>query len=370
MGLGGVRGNRDTIARLEAELLTRPSHAYLLAGPRGVGKGLVARGFAHAILCERAPGAGFCCTPEACPVRMVPAVPARGGRSANRAVRGGSREAGEAAPRCECCAACVQVASGVHPDFTCLTRAQGRTEVLIEQVRELIARLGIRPSRAARRVAIVDDAETLGVAAQNALLKTLEEPPGHALIFMVSQSERALLDTVRSRLRLVRFTPLEVADIERILAARAGVEHERAAALARLARGSAGRALGLAAGGEPPIGELVDALAEGRRIEFARAQALAQEFFSSREQAAENFELIARVLEEILCLKLLRTPPAAAAPEVAQAMAKMADGFELDVLLSSLKGAVEAGAAVDAMANPRLQAEQWWMAHGAALRSQ
>jgi DNA polymerase-3 subunit delta' len=367
MGLGGVRGNRETIAQLETELLTRPAHAYLLAGPRGVGKGLIARGLAHATLCERAPGAEFCCTPEACPARLSPPVTGRGaGRSATRA---GAARGAASAPRCECCAGCVQVASGVHPDFTCVVRAEGRTEVLIEQVRELIAGLGIRPGRAPRRVAIIDDAETLGAPAQNALLKTLEEPPGHALIFMVAESERALLDTVRSRLRLVRFAPLETADVEAVLRARAAVEPERAAALARLARGSAGRALRLAAGAEPPIRELLGALADARRIDFARAQALAQEFFAGREQAAENFELIARLLEEILCLKLLRTPPAGAVPEVAQAMVKMADSFELDALLSSLGGVVEAGAAVDAMANPRLQAEQWWMALGAAMGS-
>ena len=144
---------------------------------------------------------------------------------------------------------------------------------------------------------------------------------------MVAESERALLDTVRSRLRLVRFAPLDVGEIEAIVSARAGVDAERAAALARLARGSAGRALKLASGDEPPIRELLDALGGARRLDFARAQALAQEFFASREQAAENFELIARLLEEMLCLKLLRTPPAAAAPEVAETMTQDGRGF-------------------------------------------
>jgi DNA polymerase III subunit delta' len=363
MPLTSVRGNRETIERLNAELLSRPSHAYLLAGPRGVGKAMVARGFAHALLCERTPGPGFCCQVENCPVREA-GKSARRGRGAERA------GAAPAAVRCECCASCVQIAAGVHPDFIAVARAEGRSEVLIEQVRELIARLGRRPSRGARRVAIIDDAETLGIPAQNALLKTLEEPPGHTIIFMVAESERALLDTVRSRLRLVRFAPLDVGDIEAIVVARAGVDAERAAALARLARGSAGRALKLAGGAEPPIRGLLNALGGARRLDFAQAQALAQEFFASREQAAENFELIARVLEEILCLKLMRTPPAAAAPEVAEAMTKMAESFALDALLVSLKGAVEAGAAIDAMANPRMQAEQWWMTVGNALGGQ
>ncbi len=95
-------------------------------------------------------------------------------------------------------------------------RPKNRTDVLIEQVRELIAQLWIRPSRGAMQVAILNDAETLNVPAQNALLKTLEEPPGHAIIFLITQSEHALLDTIRSRLRPVRFRPLAVPDIEAI----------------------------------------------------------------------------------------------------------------------------------------------------------
>lgn len=64
---------------------------------------------------------------------------------------------------------------GVHPDFNTIVRQPNRTEVLIEQVRGLISQLGGRPSRGPRRVAIIDDAETLNRPAQNALLKTLEE---------------------------------------------------------------------------------------------------------------------------------------------------------------------------------------------------
>ena len=86
--------------------------------------------------------------------------------------------------------------------------------MLIEQVRDLIAQLGYALRAVRGAIAILDDAETLNMPAQNALLKTLEEPPGYAIIFLVTQSERALLDTVRSRLRPVRFGPLAVADLE------------------------------------------------------------------------------------------------------------------------------------------------------------
>jgi DNA polymerase-3 subunit delta' len=357
MPLDGLRGHREIYERLLAELHSRPSHAYLFSGPRGVGKSLVAQGLVHGLVCERSPGAQFCCTPDRCPVRRGAASPGRGRDKA-------------APPKCECCAACVQTAAGVHPDVSHIEKAENRTDVLIEQVREMMAQLGFKPSRAPMRLAILDDAETLNVPGQNALLKTLEEPPGHAIIFVITASERALLDTVRSRLRPVRFPPLQPADIEAIIAARAKVDHVRAAAIARLARGSAARALALVDGDQPPMPELLDALKRARRLDFASASAIAQEHFGSRDQAAENFELIARLLEEILCFKLLGADFASASPQHAAAMKEIAGAFTVDGLIRCVEAAVRAQAAVEAMANSRLQAEQLWTAVGQAARGE
>lgn len=360
MSLAGVAGNRELIAGLEAEIARRPSHAYLFAGPRGVGKSLVARGIAHNILCERSPGAQFCCNPADCPARTAAASPARG--------RGAA--AASAAPRCECCAACVQIALGVHPDFLYVARQPNRTDLLIEQVRDLIERLGVRPSRGPRRVAIVDDAETLNLPAQNALLKTLEEPPGQTMMILVTSSERALLDTVRSRMRPVRFGPLTVAEIAGVLESRANIQPERAKAIAPLARGSLARALALAEGDEPPVKELLDALGRAKTLDFAGAQALAQDFFGARDQAVENFELIARLLEEMLCFKLLGSELMAPAAEAATAMAEIAARTDAATLARVAEAALAAAGAVDAMANSRLQAEQFWMGAGRALRGE
>jgi DNA polymerase-3 subunit delta' len=357
MSLDGVVGHRELIAGLLGELARRPSHAYLLAGPRGVGKASVALGLAHSILCERSPGAGFCCTPENCATRAASA-------SAGHPPRVGAA----AAPRCECCAGCVQAATGVHPDFILVARNPNRTEVLIEQVRDLIERLGLRPARAPRRIAIIDDAQALNLSAQNALLKTLEEPPGRAILFLITDSERALLDTVRSRTRPVRFGPLEPAEIARVISRRAGLEPARAEAVARLARGSVARALALAGGDEPPVGELVAAIGNAQAIDFAAAQGLAQDFFGTREAAADNFELIARLIEEMLCFKLLGAPLTAPSSEAAQAMAETAGRLDAATLATLLAAALEAAEAVDGMANSRLQAEQWWMKAGAAIQ--
>ena len=355
MPLNALFGHRDVYERLLAELASRPSHAYLLSGPRGIGKSLVASALVHSLVCERSPGTGFCCTPERCATRALAAA----------SERARAKTASEA---CGCCPGCVQIASGVHPDVLQIRRAEDRSDVLIEQVRDMIAQLGLKPARAPMRLAILDDAETLNVPAQNALLKTLEEPPGHAIIFVITASERALLDTVRSRLRLVRFRALTVEEIEQLLASR-GVEATRAHALARLARGSAARALTMIEGEEPPTRAILNALRHARAIDFSRAQALAQEFFSSREQAADTFELIARLLEEILCYKLSGAGFAASSSDAVQ-LGELAEVFGLDALLRSIDAAVKAHAAVEGMANSRLQAEQLWMAVGQAARNE
>jgi DNA polymerase-3 subunit delta' len=355
MPLSALFGHRDLYERLLGEFASRPSHAYLLSGPRGIGKSLVACALVHSLVCERSPGAGFCCTPERCATRATAALSERA-------------RAKTALEACGCCAGCVQVALGVHPDVLQIRRIEGRSDVLIEQVRDLIAQLGLKPARAPMRLAILDDAETLNVPAQNALLKTLEEPPGQAIIFVISASERALLDTVRSRLRQVRFRALTVGEIEQLLVSR-GVEARRARALALLARGSAARALSMVEGEEPPTRAILKALRDARAIDFCRAQALAQEFFSSREQAADTFELIARLLEEILCYKLSGAGFAASSSDTAQ-LRELAEVFGLDALLKSIEAAVKAHAAVEGMANSRLQGEQFWLALGQAARNE
>jgi len=356
MPLTGLRAHRETAERLLAELNRRPSHAYLLTGPRGIGKSLVASAMAHGLLCERSAGPNFCCRIEKCPVRSAPPPAATGRR----------RAASATAPRCDCCSSCVQIASGVHPDFTRIGRAANRTDVLIEQVRSLIAELGLKPTRSNLRVAIIDDAETLNIPAQNALLKTLEEPPGHAIIFMIASAERMLLDTVRSRMRPVRFGALSTADLEAILAERGVTDAGRRAAAVRRAHGSASRAFALAESEEPAINELLDAFSKASGFDFVSVQQLAQGHFRSRDEAAENFELIARLLEEVLCCKLLGAEGMSHPSAITELAAAMPTG----AILKCLDGAVRACGAVDEMANPRLQAEQYWMNAAQALRGE
>lgn len=196
----------------------RLPHALLLEGPSGVGKELAARALAARLLCEAdvAPDADAC---------------------------------GE-------CPACQLVAGGNHPDLHRVHRGlhadhPDRTIrqskglfLVVDIVRHfLIEPAANAPTLGRRRVFIVRDAERMNEGAQNALLKTLEEPPGDATLILVSSSADRLLETIRSRCQRVAFAPLPSAFVADLLTRDASLDSNAVNQLARLAEGRAGEAL-------------------------------------------------------------------------------------------------------------------------------
>lgn len=109
---------------------------------------------------------------------------------------------------CGLCRDCVKVQKGIHPDLCVIERRRDekggqKREIYVEQVRALAAEAGILPNEAKRRVFIIRDAGTMNASAQNALLKLLEEPPEFDAFILIADSPRELLETVRSRCRLL-----------------------------------------------------------------------------------------------------------------------------------------------------------------------
>lgn len=150
----------------------RVAHAYLFAGPRGVGKATAARAFARALVCEAE-------SPEERP--------------------------------CGRCPACVDAAAGRHVDVHVV--APEEDKLLIDQVRRMHQLALLRAVRGRRKVFIVEAIDTATPEAQNALLKVLEEPPGETVFILIAHNETPLLPTVVSRCVTVRFgrLPREVA---------------------------------------------------------------------------------------------------------------------------------------------------------------
>jgi DNA polymerase III subunit delta' len=172
---------------------------------------------------------------------------------------------GSGADACGVCAACSRIARGVHPDVLFVSPGDSGA-IKIDQVRDIVDRAQYRPFEGRRRVVIVDEADALVAPAQNALLKTLEEPTPSSVFILVSSRPDMLLPTVLSRCPQLRFRPLSAADLATALMARGHSETE-ARAVAATADGSLGQAL------QASAGELVESRDLAQRVlEKAAAQ--------------------------------------------------------------------------------------------------
>ena len=220
---------------------------------------------------------------------------------------------------CGTCSPCSKIARGVHPDV--LVIEPGDTgSIKIEQVRDVIDRAGYRPFEGRRRVVIIDQADALVAQAQNALLKTLEEPPSASAFFLVTSRPDALLPTVVSRCPRLRFRPLDANDVASVLI-KQGRSEDEARATAASADGSIGHAL--ATSGQ----ELVDArgvavrvLAQAaagddvrRRLDSAKdllARTTGAGGAADREQLAVNLRAMASLLRDAELVSAFAEAPA------------------------------------------------------------
>ena len=143
---------------------------------------------------------------------------------------------------CGACASCRRIARGVHPDVIVLEPGETGT-IKIDEIRDVIDRANYRPFEGRRRAVIVDEADTMMPAAQNALLKTLEEPRPGSVFVLVSSMPDALLPTVQSRCPRLRFGRLPAADVAGVLMRDHEYGEAEARAAAADADGSIGRAL-------------------------------------------------------------------------------------------------------------------------------
>ena len=145
---------------------------------------------------------------------------------------------------CGVCPSCRKIVGGNHPDIHFIAPLPDKRDISIEQLREMQHILSLRPYEAPRKVCIIDPAERMSVSAANSLLKTLEEPPGNALIILLTENAGMLLSTVRSRCQLIRFAPLSPEHVSTLLE-RSGMSAETATLVAPMSGGSLQKALEL-----------------------------------------------------------------------------------------------------------------------------
>jgi DNA polymerase-3 subunit delta' len=256
MGLPEPCENPELIGQEAAEAVLlqaagegRLAHAWLLAGPRGIGKATLACRFARHLLAQG----------EAADQELGlfgASEPPQDGIAADMSL----------APDHP---VFRRVAAGGHPDFKVLEpgvnekTGRPRTEITVDQVRKATDFLRLTAAEGGWRIVLVDSADALNANAANALLKILEEPSRHSLLLLVSHAPGRLLATVRSRCCHLALRPLADAAVGELLRrGQPDLDDAEAATLARLAEGSIGRALELAdVGGLELYGELVALLA-------------------------------------------------------------------------------------------------------------
>ncbi len=293
-------------AFLDAYNAGRLHHAWLITGPRGVGKATLAWKIARFLLA----------TPPAGEAGLFGEAPAPTSLDIDPEHPVARRSRALAEPGLMLIRRSPNETTGKMSDV-----------IRGEDVRRLQGFFGLTATDNGRRVVIIDAADEMNPTAANALLKLLEEPPAGAVLLLVSHQPSRLLPTIRSRCRTLRLDPLGPADLAAALDAAEAPAGPETAALAELAGGSVGEALRLALlDGLAAYGEIVAIFADAPRYDRPRAIALANSAAGAANAA--RFDLLLRLVGMFLA-RLARTgaghPPAAeAAPGEAALLARLA----------------------------------------------
>ena len=280
------------------------SHAYILNGDAGSGRKTIAYTFAAALQCEdlqeetaagAAESAGAAGDANAAAANAGAARAAGAAANAAAANTAGTAPAGEPErylEPCGKCLSCIQAQSSNHPDIITVTHEKPAS-ISVGEIRRMRSDVQIKPYSSARKIYIIPDAEKLTIQAQNALLKTLEEPPEYAVIILIADGLAGFLPTILSRCVVLQMRAVEEAQIAEFLRRRQNIDPDQAQILARFAGGNPGKALQLTEDQE--FMELRD-----RAVDFlahiGRADIMQISEFASNVDQARRDDLLGLVL--------------------------------------------------------------------------
>jgi len=305
----------------------RLAHAYLFEGPEGVGKKLMALALARLVFCEQKSG-------------------------------------------CSGCIACRKIDHGNHPDIH-VVEPDGNF-IKIEQIRSLQREAAYKPLEAPRRIILIDCADQLHPNAGNALLKTLEEPRGDILFLLLTSRPEAVLETIRSRCQRLRFPPIALRDLQRLLTERLELEETQAHLLAALSDGSFKKAFGkdreFYLDGRKELLKAVSALSEGSVLPLFE---LAEKIVKDSEHLDETIEVLQAFYRDQLLYLHGRPAEELVNIDVLDKIRRMAQKETIDSLLRKLDFLAQARMHLGRNVNKQLTMEVLLMRlcmHPAALR--
>ena len=288
---------------LHAMEQNKVSHAYLLQGELGAGKEFIAKAFAAALQCERG-----------------------------------------TANACGQCRSCKQIESRNHPDVIWVTHEKPNT-IGVEDIRtQLNQDIEIKPYYGPKKIYIISECEKMTVQAQNALLKTLEEPPSYGLIILLSTNAEALLSTILSRCVVLRMRPVEDSKIEEYLMNKLQIPDYKARVCAAFARGNMGKAKALAESEdfEHIKEEAVSLLKYIQDMEISEIIAAIKKINDYKFDISNYLDIIMVWFRDILLFKATKDPNALIFSEEIGSIKKIADrsSYEgIEMILESLEKA-------------------------------
>ncbi len=303
----------------------RVPQSLIFAGPEGVGKRVVATALAQAVSCP-------------------------------------NRADGDA---CGACSVCVRIAGHRFPDVTWLDKGD-HASIKIDSLRaQILEAVGYRPFEGPRRIFIINDADDLTLQAQDALLKTLEEPPPAAVLILITAYPDTLLATIQSRCRRLRFGLLPDSDVARVLVSHAGVDSTKARQLALVSGGSVSRALNEETGYFDEDRDAALGLLRARGTAMTERMKAAASFAQhdnkrrAREAASSRLTILASLLRDLTALSGANGVPLANA-DLDEELRRLAGAYDSTRLVDAFEAIGRATNALERNASPKIVAD--WLA--------
>ena len=261
-----IVGHEDIIRHFKSSIeLDKIGHAYIISGEIDSGKKLLAKAFAATLQCES-----------------------------------GESEA------CGKCKSCIKMASGNHPDIITVTHEKPNI-ISVDEIREqVVDSICVKPYESKYKIYIIPDAQLLNAQAQNALLKTIEEPPEYGIIILLTSNLNKMLETVISRCIVLNTKPVRERDMLEYLMKQMNLTEEKAYFCLDFAQGNLGKAIKLAGNGEyvQIIESVVDVLKKIQNLDvddLAKALSDIQQFKMSMD---DYMDLMMMWFRDVLMLKV------------------------------------------------------------------
>lgn len=261
---------QDNIKKHLQEGITKGklSHAYIINGETGSGRHLIASALTKSLLCE------------------------------NRTAEGDA---------CGICKSCMQVDSGNHPDLHFITHE--KATISVEDIRsQLVNDIEIKPYSSSHKIYVIPDANKMTEAAQNALLKTIEEPPEYAMVILLTEIYETLLETIRSRCIILNTRPLGKEEITQYLIKNLQMEPERASIAAGFCQGNVGKAIHFASSDDfqEMKSDTLNLLKKIDETDITEVMTLIKELSTRKGKINEYLDLMLLWFRDILMFKVTK----------------------------------------------------------------